>query len=119
MTIENTKKRPTLSENIMRYLMTQGLTQTQVGKLLGLTRSFCSYVAKGQRNFTADEMERLAEALDMTLPELLARSTPPETVPARLRKNYRLLLRGLKASVDLRRHLPPSSRGTRKRSATA
>ncbi len=119
MVMTKKQKRPSLSENIIQYLLAQGFTQSHVGKLLGLTRSFCSYVAKGERNFTADHMERLAEQLDMTLPELLARSTPPETVPVRLRDNYRLLLRGLTASVKLRKHLPNQGKGKRKHSVGA
>jgi transcriptional regulator with XRE-family HTH domain len=114
-----TKKKSTLSENIMEYMMGQGFNRSQVGKLIGVTRSYCSYLAKGKRNFSADHMERLAEALDMTLPELLARSTPVETVPARLRENYKLLLQGLKASANLQSRFASHGKGKRKQPASA
>ncbi len=109
----------TLSENIMDYLLKQGLSQSQVSRILGVGRSFISHVAHGQRQMTFDHLEKLATGLDMTVPELLARSTPPSSVPLRQRKRYRLFLHGLTASVNLQKHLPELTKSKRKQAIVA
>jgi hypothetical protein len=70
--------------------------------MLTVTRSFISRAARGERNLTVKHMEQLAQDLEMTLPELLARATPMDTVPVKIRKSFKLMLQGLNLSAQAR-----------------
>jgi transcriptional regulator with XRE-family HTH domain len=98
-------KNNTLSANIVKYLQAKNLSQREIAQRMNVTESFISHVVKGNRNFSIEHLEKIAEMEDMTLPELLANATPVETVPEKHRKSFELLLEGLKASNDLRSHL--------------
>jgi len=100
--MKSTKRQDRLSENVIQYLIRQGLSQSRISQVLKVHRSYISRVAAGERDLTVKHMEKLAEAVDMVLPELLVRSTPPESVPLKMRKSYALMLQGLKLSVELR-----------------
>ena len=89
------KRTVSTSGDVCRYLQGRGMTRNELAEMLDVSVSFLSRVARHERNFTLDHLHRLADALDMTLPELLAAATPPESIPARLRRSYRLLLNGL------------------------
>jgi plasmid maintenance system antidote protein VapI len=101
----NKKGSATLSANVVKYLQEEGHTQRSIGHLLEVHESYISHVLKGNRNFTIDHLERLAEVLDTTLPELLALATPLESIPKSRRKTYEALLKSLKAGSEFRDHL--------------
>ena len=103
------KSHSTLSANVVKYLVGEGYTQREIARLMQVTESYISHAVKGNRNFTVTHLERLAETLEMTVPELLARATPAESVRPKLRKGYQLLLKGLRASAELRAALGRSS----------
>jgi len=107
--MKSVKQPDRLSENVIRYLIRQGLKQTRISQILKVHRSYISRVAAGDRDLTVKHMEKLAEAVNMILPELLIRSTPPESVPLKMRKSYTLMLEGLKLSAELRSALPATN----------
>jgi transcriptional regulator with XRE-family HTH domain len=51
--------------------MSQGLSQERLAELASLHRTYVSLVERGERNLTIDSMEKLANALDVQLRELL------------------------------------------------
>jgi transcriptional regulator with XRE-family HTH domain len=95
------RRQASLTENVIGYLQGRGLTQIGMSRMLNVTRSFISRAARGERNLTVKHMEQLAEELEMTLPELLARATPINTVPVKMRKSFKLMLQGLKLSAEV------------------
>jgi transcriptional regulator with XRE-family HTH domain len=92
----------TPSMDIVGYLRKQGKTLAQIGKMLRVGESYISRVAKGDRNLTIDHLERLAEKMDMTLPELFLSATPVESVPKKFRSLYKGYLDVLRLSDRLR-----------------
>lgn len=50
---------------------TRGLSQEAFADACGLHRTYIGPVERGERNISIDNMERIAGALDMQLPDLL------------------------------------------------
>ena len=92
----------TPSGDVVNFLHQRGRTFKEIGKLLKVSESYISRVARGERSFTVDNLGRLACVLGKTLPELLLLATPVETVPRRLRTNYKLFLKALKSTEELK-----------------
>lgn len=61
-------------------------SQEQLGQISGLHRTYVSLIERGRCNVSIDNLERLAEALDLSVAELLTPSAVPEpdSVLARL-----------------------------------
>ena len=112
------KKTISTSADVLRVVQEQGRTRSQIARLLGVSVSYLSRVASGERNFTLDHLHQLAEGLDITLPELITMATPPGSVPTHLRRSYRHFLEGLQAMTHLRASLP-KSKSPRKHKAIA
>jgi transcriptional regulator with XRE-family HTH domain len=93
------------SIDVVHFLHGKGKTFKSIGKLLGVGESYISRVARGQRKFTIDHLQRLAKELDKSLPELLLLATPMDAVPRSLRSNYKLLLKALGTSERLQASL--------------
>jgi transcriptional regulator with XRE-family HTH domain len=64
--------RATFAEGVRCERQRLGITQGDLGRKCGLHRSFVSAVERGERNISIDNMQRLAMALDTTIPALLA-----------------------------------------------
>lgn len=65
------KARETFARNLKRVRNELGLSQERVAELTGLHRTYVSSVERRERNVSIDNMELIAEALDVPLHELL------------------------------------------------
>ena len=60
-----------------------GVSQEKLAELAGLHRTYVSSVERGQRNISLLNIEKLAEALDVELRELMPdRATKPKAQPS-------------------------------------
>ncbi len=71
--MKNTKKnsRIILSINIKKLRDKMGFTQEELAYRSGLHRTYISSVERNGRNISIDAMERIAEAFDVHIAELL------------------------------------------------
>lgn len=63
--------RKIFGSNLRRTRTLRGLSQEQLADLAGLHRTYVSSVERGERNVSLDNMERLADALTVSLSQLL------------------------------------------------
>lgn len=63
--------RQIFSENVRNYRLAKGLSQEELGDLASLHRNYVGGVERGERNISIDNMERLAQALEIDLVDLL------------------------------------------------
>ena len=69
----------------MRFLrFTRGWSQELLAERAGLHRTHISQIERGQVNLSIDNLEKLAHAFDLPIPELL---TPPS--PANLAEHFK------------------------------
>jgi transcriptional regulator with XRE-family HTH domain len=66
-----TSARLVFAENVRKRRQENGLSQEQLAELSGLHRTYVGSVERGERNVSIDNMERLAIALHIKLPNLL------------------------------------------------
>lgn len=64
--------RRTLAQNLRRLRATRGMSQEALADLAGLHRTYVGSVERGERNVSIDNIERLANALGVSVPDLLA-----------------------------------------------
>lgn len=64
--------RRTLAQNLRRFRATRGMSQEALADLAGLHRTYVGSVERGERNVSIDNIERLASALGVSVPDLLA-----------------------------------------------
>ncbi|VAW79060.1 Transcriptional regulator, MerR family [hydrothermal vent metagenome] len=67
--------RALLSTNLRHLRQQQGWSQEILAEHCGLHRTYIGAVERGERNISLDNLERLAEALGVTLCELLDAQT--------------------------------------------
>lgn len=60
------------SRNLRKIRTSKGISQERLADMCDLHRTYVSSVERGERNITVDNMERLAEALDVDIRELLS-----------------------------------------------
>ena len=79
MSPEKIPTRPRLAlAKKMRFLrFTRGWSQEVLAELAGLHRTYISQIERGQVNVSIDNLEKLANAFELPVPELL---TPPSPV---------------------------------------
>ncbi|HEX5421388.1 MAG TPA: helix-turn-helix transcriptional regulator [Gammaproteobacteria bacterium] len=63
--------------NLKQLRLARGLSQEGLAELSGLHRTYVGSVERGERNISIDNMERLAEALQTPLVELLEQRPLP------------------------------------------
>lgn len=63
--------RQIFSENVRSRRLAIGLSQEELGELASLHRNYIGGVERGERNISVDNMERLANALEAELADLL------------------------------------------------
>lgn len=59
------------AKNVRKFRAVRGLSQEQLADLCGLHRTYLGSVERAERNVSIDNMERIALALKVDLPELL------------------------------------------------
>ena len=62
------------AENLRKARQEQRLSQEDLAELASLHRTYVGSVERAERNVSIDNMERLAAAVGVTLPELLRES---------------------------------------------
>lgn len=63
--------RETLARNLRRLRAQRGISQEQLADLAGLHRTYIGSVERSERNISIDNIERLAAALSVPLPDLV------------------------------------------------
>jgi transcriptional regulator with XRE-family HTH domain len=63
--------RDTLARNLRQLRAERGLSQEELGDLVGLHRTYIGSVERGERNISIDNIARLAEAFGIKLSKLL------------------------------------------------
>ncbi|MDR3742690.1 MAG: helix-turn-helix transcriptional regulator [Terracidiphilus sp.] len=69
--------RATLARNLRRLRAQQGMSQEQLADLAGLHRTYVGSVERGERNISIDNIERLAIALGVAVPDILRTESEP------------------------------------------
>jgi len=62
------------AENLRKARLAKGLSQEALAELATLHRTYVGSVERAERNVSIDNMERLAAAVGVALPELLRES---------------------------------------------
>lgn len=96
----------TVSSEVVRYLISSGYTPKQLSEILEVDISYISHVVRGSRNLIVTDLERLAREERLTLPELLAKATPVDSVPEELREGYKIFLKAINEAERARAALP-------------
>ena len=65
------KSRIVFAANLRKYRLKRNLSQEDLADLANLHRTYVGSVERAERNISIDNMEKLANALDCTVPELL------------------------------------------------
>jgi transcriptional regulator with XRE-family HTH domain len=81
-----------ISRDVVNLLVSRGMTLTRIAQTLGVTKSYVSRVKAGTRNFTLDHLARLEMELGESLPVLLIKAVPRETVSPALWPLYQSAL---------------------------
>jgi len=79
-----TRTRTTLAQKMRFLRFTRGWSQEVLAELAGLHRTYISQIERGQVNVSVDNLEKLANAFELPVPELL---TPPS--PADLAEHFK------------------------------
>ncbi len=79
-----TRIRTTLAQKMRFLRFTRGWSQEVLAELAGLHRTYISQIERGQVNVSVDNLEKLADAFELPVPELL---TPPS--PADLAEHFK------------------------------
>jgi len=109
-----------ISRDVVNLLVSRGMTLTQIARTLGVTKSYISRVKAGTRNLTLDHLARLEEELGESLPVLLIKAVPRETVSPALWPLYESTLKLLDRTAPQatpKRAVSPRRRQARKKAA--
>ena len=79
-----TRIRTVLAQKMRFLRFTRGWSQEVLAELAGLHRTYISQIERGQVNVSIDNLEKLANAFELPVPELL---TPPS--PADLAEHFK------------------------------
>ncbi len=73
MSANNTtpKARKIFSKNLKNFRKKNNVSQEELADLSGLHRTYVGSVERGERNISIDNMERLADALQIKITDLL------------------------------------------------
>lgn len=72
---KHSSARGLLAKNIRLHRYRLGISQEKLAELCGLHRTYIGAVEQTERNVSADNMEKIARALGVPLPELLSDQT--------------------------------------------
>jgi transcriptional regulator with XRE-family HTH domain len=62
------------AKNLRKLRQSYGFSQEKLAELSGLHRTYIGSVERGERNISIDNMERIAMALHVEIPNLLRRT---------------------------------------------
>lgn len=79
MKTKHSSARGLLAKNIRLHRNQLGISQEKLAELCGLHRTYIGAVERAERNVSADNMEKIARALGVPLPELLSDQKTNET----------------------------------------
>jgi transcriptional regulator with XRE-family HTH domain len=65
------KTRIIFARKLKEFRVQKGFSQEELADIAGLHRTYVGSVERGERNISIDNMERLADALDLHLMDLL------------------------------------------------
>ena len=68
------RARETLAHNLRRLRAHRVISQEELADLAGLHRTYVGSVERSERNISIDNIERLAVALEVAVPDLLSRT---------------------------------------------
>ncbi|MFO1483904.1 MAG: helix-turn-helix transcriptional regulator [Verrucomicrobiaceae bacterium] len=68
--------RQRFAANLKEQRLAKGLSQEDLADLCGLHRTYVGSVERGERNISIDNMERLAQSLDVPLEKLIREGKP-------------------------------------------
>lgn len=60
-----------LGQNIKKIRISKGMSQGDICRALDMDRSYMSAIENGKKNITIQQLERLAQALDIAVDKLL------------------------------------------------
>lgn len=66
------KYRIILGENVLKYRKIKGLSQEDLAERASLHRTYIGAIERGERNITIDTIEKIANALQVSVIELLS-----------------------------------------------
>jgi transcriptional regulator with XRE-family HTH domain len=69
--MDNHTARKRLAENVRVLRLLRGWSQEVLAEIAQLDRSYVGGIERGKRNVSLDNIERLATAFDLSVPELL------------------------------------------------
>lgn len=67
------KYRKIIGKNISKYRKLKGLTQEKLAEHCGLHRTYIGAVERGERNISIDNIERIANALEVEIIQLFVK----------------------------------------------
>ena len=68
---KDTRIRKILAQKLRLLRFTRGWSQEVLAELAGLHRTYVSSIERGERNVSLDNLEKLADAFDLSVSELL------------------------------------------------
>ncbi len=72
---DQTNARLIFAANMRRVRLERGLSQEQLAEVANLHRTYIGSVERGERNITIDNIERIANALKVSVTSLLEQTT--------------------------------------------
>jgi transcriptional regulator with XRE-family HTH domain len=99
MTHERRKLEYRFSSDVIEYLMSRGMTVTQIAAVLKVSKSFISRVKSRQRSLTIDHLLAIEDVIGQPLPLLLLEAIPLDTVPPDVRPLYEETLKLFRANA--------------------
>lgn len=96
---------PQLSAALVAHLRRDGKSLRQIGEMVGLSESFVSRVAKGERSFTIEHLALFEEALGEPLPALIMQAMWSHDLPARQQREFDAALELLRTLGGFRQSL--------------
>ncbi|HRX86372.1 MAG TPA: helix-turn-helix transcriptional regulator [Phycisphaerae bacterium] len=110
---------PQLSSALVAYLRREGKTLREIGEMVGLSESFVSRVANGERSFTIEHLALFEAALGEPLPALVMQAMWTHDLRPEQQADFDTALELLRDLGGFRRSLQASDRAERPGASSA